>query len=81
MAVRTYEWQNPFGVVNIDGLDIISLEEKPIDKSHINAGIYALDPVAFDYLKKMKNVICQCYLRELENLEIEQSPIPCMNHG
>ena len=32
MAVRTYEWQNPFGVVNIDGLDIISLEEKPIDK-------------------------------------------------
>ena len=27
MAVRTYEWQNPFGVVNIDGLDIISLEE------------------------------------------------------
>lgn len=52
MAVRTYEWQNPFGVVNIDGLDIISLEEKPIDKSHINAGIYALDPVAFDYLKK-----------------------------
>ena len=51
MAVRIYEWQNPFGVVNIDGLDIISLEEKPVDRSHINAGIYALDPAVFDYLK------------------------------
>ena len=56
MAVRTYEWQNPFGVVNINGLDIVSFEEKPIDKSHINAGIYALDPAAFCYLKK--NEIC-----------------------
>ena len=55
MAVRIYEWQNPFGVVNIDGLDIISLEEKPVDRSHINAGIYALDPAVFDYLKPDQN--------------------------
>jgi NDP-sugar pyrophosphorylase family protein len=51
MAVRTYERQNPFGVVNIDGLDIISFEEKPVDRSHINAGIYALDPTIFDHIK------------------------------
>ena len=51
MAVRVYEWQNPFGVVNINGLDIISLEEKPVDRSHINAGIYALDPAILDCLK------------------------------
>jgi len=44
MAVRMHEWQNPFGVVQTKGLDIIGFEEKPISRSHINAGIYALDP-------------------------------------
>ena len=51
MAVRIHEWQNPFGVVNVKGVDIVGLEEKPIDRSHINAGIYALDPMIFSYLK------------------------------
>lgn len=48
MAVRPYEWQHPFGVVHTDGVDITSFEEKPMVRSRINAGIYALDPVALD---------------------------------
>lgn len=44
MAVRTHEWQHPFGVVHIKGVDIIGFEEKPISRSHINAGVYALNP-------------------------------------
>ena len=51
MAVRTHEWQNPFGVVTVQGLDVVGLEEKPIDKSHINAGVYVLAPGIFRYLK------------------------------
>lgn len=51
MAVRVHEWQHPFGVVEIDGVDILRLEEKPVARSHINAGVYALDPVALSYLK------------------------------
>lgn len=50
MAVRSYEWQNPFGVVHIDGLSIVGFEEKPVTRSHINAGIYALSPVALQEL-------------------------------
>jgi NDP-sugar pyrophosphorylase family protein len=50
MAVRQYEWQNPFGVIHIKGLDIVGFEEKPIARSHINAGIYVLDPAALDAL-------------------------------
>lgn len=48
MAVRAHEWQNPFGVVQIDGLNIVGFEEKPVWRSHINAGIYVLDPTALD---------------------------------
>lgn len=50
MAVRMHEWQHPFGVVRTRGVDIISFEEKPIARSHINAGIYVLNPEALDAL-------------------------------
>jgi dTDP-glucose pyrophosphorylase len=46
MAVRLYEWQHPFGVVHTRGVDIVGFEEKPIARSHVNAGIYALQPAA-----------------------------------
>jgi dTDP-glucose pyrophosphorylase len=46
MAVRVHEWQHPFGVVQTQGIEIIGFEEKPIARSHINAGVYALDPSA-----------------------------------
>lgn len=44
MAVRLHEWQHPFGVVQTQGVDIVGFEEKPIARTHINAGVYALDP-------------------------------------
>jgi len=46
MAVRQHEWQHPFGVVQTQGVDIIGFEEKPIARTYINAGIYALSPEA-----------------------------------
>jgi dTDP-glucose pyrophosphorylase len=51
MAVRMHEWQNPFGVVRTKGVDIISFEEKPIVRNHINAGVYVLNPDVLDFLK------------------------------
>lgn len=48
MAVRLHEWEHPFGVVKIKGVDIVGFEEKPVSRSHINAGIYVLDPPALD---------------------------------
>ncbi len=50
MAVRQYEHQNPFGVVELDGADIIGLVEKPVTRCWVNAGIYALSPVALELL-------------------------------
>lgn len=50
MAVRVHEWQHPFGVVQTQGVEIVGFEEKPIARSHINAGVYALHPAALDVL-------------------------------
>jgi dTDP-glucose pyrophosphorylase len=52
MAVRTHEWQHPFGVVQTDGIDIVGFEEKPISRTNINAGVYVLDPSAIQQLPK-----------------------------
>jgi dTDP-glucose pyrophosphorylase len=50
MAVRVHEWQHPFGVVQTQGVEIVGFEEKPVARSHINAGVYALDPDALNAL-------------------------------
>lgn len=52
MAVRLHEWEHPFGVVRTKGVDIVGFEEKPIARSHINAGIYVLEPSAVDVLQR-----------------------------
>lgn len=54
MAVRLHKWQNQFGVVNTDGIDIIGFEEKPIIQSNINAGIYVLSGDVVNALEKDK---------------------------
>jgi NDP-sugar pyrophosphorylase family protein len=50
LAVRLYEWQHPYGVVHTRGVDIVGFEEKPVARSHVNAGIYALQPAVLDHL-------------------------------
>lgn len=50
MAVRQHEWRHPFGVVETKGVEITGFKEKPITRSHINAGVYALNPAAISVL-------------------------------
>jgi len=50
MAVRVHQWQHPFGVVQMQGVDIVGFEEKPLTRSHINAGVYALEPSSLSVL-------------------------------
>ena len=50
MAVREYDFQVPYGVVRLNGMRIVAIEEKPVQRFFVNAGIYALSPEALDYL-------------------------------
>ena len=51
MAVREFEIQNQFGVVAINGLQIVGYEEKPIYRSYINAGVYIINPEVLTLIK------------------------------
>ncbi|ADU62996.1 MAG: nucleotidyltransferase family protein [Pseudodesulfovibrio sp.] len=44
MAVRSFDIQVPFGVVQVDNHRITSIEEKPVHQFFVNAGIYVLAP-------------------------------------
>lgn len=54
MCVREYDFQVPYGVVNIDGSKILSIEEKPTHKFFVSAGIYMLSPEVLDYIPQNK---------------------------
>ena len=52
MAIKKYELQNPYGVVHTEGFEISSFQEKPIQVSYVNAGIYVISPSALNYIVK-----------------------------
>lgn len=52
MGVREYEFQIPYGVVDIDENEISGLREKPVSRQFINAGIYVLGKAALDLLPR-----------------------------
>lgn len=52
MCVREYEYQIPFGVIETNGQNLISIKEKPVHKNFVNAGIYILNPEVLDVIPK-----------------------------
>ncbi|WP_445373509.1 nucleotidyltransferase family protein [Photorhabdus tasmaniensis] len=52
MCVREYDYQVPYGVINGDGHRIIDMQEKPLQRYFINAGIYMLSHELFKSVAK-----------------------------
>lgn len=50
VAVRPYQVQVPFGVVECQGTTVWRLTEKPLLNFLVNAGIYLLEPVVYQHL-------------------------------
>lgn len=48
MCVREYDFQVPFGVISIDAHRITAIDEKPVHRFFVNAGIYVLNPDVID---------------------------------
>jgi dTDP-glucose pyrophosphorylase/predicted transcriptional regulator len=52
MCVRDYHFQVPYGVVETDQLKIKRIDEKPIQRFFVNAGIYVLEPEVLELIPK-----------------------------
>lgn len=44
MCVREYDHQVPYGVVRLNRHQLLGIEEKPVQRFFVNAGIYVLEP-------------------------------------
>ncbi|QKF91989.1 nucleotidyltransferase family protein [Campylobacter sp. CCUG 57310] len=53
MCIRKYNYQIPYGIIEIDSNDNIkSMQEKPVKEFFINTGIYVLNPEILNYVPK-----------------------------
>jgi NDP-sugar pyrophosphorylase family protein len=52
MCVREYEFQVPYGVIEVEKSTITSIVEKPIQKFFVNAGIYVLNTEVLNLIPK-----------------------------
>lgn len=50
MCVREYDFEVPFGVVQIEDDRILTIDEKPVHRFFVNAGIYVLEPGMIDLI-------------------------------
>jgi dTDP-glucose pyrophosphorylase len=56
LCVRQYEYQIPYGVVNLDQHRVIGIEEKPLQYCLTNAGIYVLDHSLIKSIARQKKL-------------------------
>lgn len=54
MCVREYDFQVPYGVIEIEDHCISRIDEKPVHRFFVNAGIYVLDPDIIDFVPRGK---------------------------
>lgn len=52
VVVRDDEFQVPYGVVATEGEDVLAIEEKPIKRVRVNAGIYVLSPSVLELVPR-----------------------------
>jgi dTDP-glucose pyrophosphorylase/CBS domain-containing protein len=50
MCVREHSTQIPYGVVRMNDLNVLTLDEKPVLSHYVNAGIYLLNPSLLDFV-------------------------------
>lgn len=77
MCVRDYEYQVPYGVVSGADHRIISMEEKPVQRFFVNAGIYVIDPKIFKNVSRNQRIDMPTLLQEYidEGFEVSMFPI------
>ena len=52
ISVKEYDFQVPYGVVQTKDGAVLSIDEKPVKKFFVSAGIYVLNPSCIDYIEK-----------------------------
>lgn len=67
MAVYLYQWKHMYGIIETNGIEITDINEKPISKSYINAGVYVLSSEAIRLIPQGKYIDMTDFFLELKS--------------
>ncbi len=76
MGVREYDFQVPFGVVKLDEQRLVALEEKPVQRYFINAGVYVLEPSTLSLIHPGQRTDMTTVFRQLMDNNAETAVFP-----
>lgn len=65
VAVRHYEMQVPYGVIECDGARVTHLKEKPLVSFLVNAGVYLLEPSVHQFIHNGESLNMTDLIRRL----------------
>ena len=71
MAVRPFIFKHPFGVVSTNGIQFVSIEEKPESISQINAGVYVFSLDALSHLTPGENCDAPFFFSRLKSRNLK----------
>lgn len=67
MCIREYHVNSPYGEVKLKNKNIISIQEKPVHKFFVNAGVYVLDPKSLKFIPKKYFDMTSLFNKLIEN--------------
>ena len=76
MGVREYDFQVPYGVVNIDGINIKNIEEKPTHTFYVSGGVYVLSPKVLDLIPNEKFYDMPTLFENIINKDLKSISFP-----
>lgn len=76
MGVRSFQFQVPYGVVNIKNNRLSSIEEKPVQNFFVNAGVYTFEPEVLDLIPSEQYVDMPTFFDILLEKKLSTSIFP-----
>lgn len=76
MCVKEYDLKVPYGVVNVNGSQLVDLQEKPVHNFFVNAGIYVLEPEVLSLIPEDTRFDITTLFNKLLNLKYKTVTFP-----
>ena len=76
MCVREYDFQVPYGVVKLDSHRLVAIEEKPVQRFFVNAGIYVFEPEVLDLVRPNTHLDMPSLFEGLIQKQMEAAVFP-----
>lgn len=80
ICVREFDYQLPYGVVQVKNQRVINIKEKPTYKYFVNAGVYILDSKILSYIPKNQYYLMTSFLDKLIEIKFKVIAFPLLEY-